>query len=158
MQLSAAGFFTRVATYKVSGASAEIVAATVDGGALIYTNAGDGEIGFVDISNPASPVESAPLDAGGDPTSVATTPDGRWVLCVVSASQDKLLVIDLSDKSVERTINLGGQPDSITVSRDGRYAAIAIENERDEDVNGGRMPQAPAGFLTIVDLEGIRQR
>ncbi len=153
-QLPASGFFTRVATFKVSGASAEIVAAIVDGRTLIYTNASDGEVGFVDISNPSSPVESEPLDAGGDPTSVATTPDGRWALVVVSASQDKLLVIDLSDRTIEATINLGGQPDSIAVSRDGRYAAIIIENERDEDVNGGRMPQSPAGFLTIVDLEG----
>jgi DNA-binding beta-propeller fold protein YncE len=148
------GFFTRVATFKVNGASAEIVAATVDGRTLIYTNASDGNIGFVDITNPASPVEAEAMDVGGDPTSVATTPDGRWALVVVSASPDKLLVIDLKDRTVETTINLGGQPDSITVSRDGRYAAIAIENERDEDVDDGRMPQAPAGFLTIVDLVG----
>ena len=52
------------------------------------------------------------------------------------------------------TIPLGGQPDSVAISVDGRYAAIAIENERDEDVNEGEMPQDPAGFLTIVDLIG----
>ena len=53
-----------------------------------------------------------------------------------------------------RSIVLGGQPDSVAISADGRYAAIAIENERDEDVNDGAMPQPPAGFLTIVDLIG----
>lgn len=150
----AGGFFTRIATFKVNGASAEIVAATADGRTLIYTNAGDGQVGFVDITNPASPIEAEALDVGGDPTAVATTPDGRWALVVVSASPDKLVVIDLSDKTIETMIDLGGQPDSIAVSRDGRYAAIAIENERDEDVDDGRMPQAPAGFLTIVDLKG----
>lgn len=153
-QLPASGSFVRLATFKVNGAVAEIVAATVDGRTLIYTNAGDGRIGFVDITNPAAPVETGSLDAGGDPTSAATTPDGRWALVVVDASPDKLIVIDLSDRTIEATINLGGQPDSIAVSPDGRYAAIAIENERDESVNGGRMPQTPAGFLTIVDLEG----
>src|SRR5690606_2735191 len=52
------------------------------------------------------------------------------------------------------TLPLGGQPDSVAVSPDGRYAAIAIENERDEDVADGAPPQAPAGFLAIVDLVG----
>ncbi|MGH9768109.1 MAG: hypothetical protein ACREAB_11795 [Blastocatellia bacterium] len=75
-------------------------------------------------------------------------------LSSVTRPKSASAVIDLSDRTVEATINLGGQPDSITVSPDGRYAAIAIENERDEDANGGRMPQTPAGFLTIVDLVG----
>jgi hypothetical protein len=47
--------------------------------------------------------------------------------------------------------DLGGQP----VSIDGRYAAVAIENERDEDVNDGAIPQLPAGFLPVVDLTGL---
>lgn len=148
------GYFQRIATFDASGSVAEIVAATADGRTLIYTNSADRRIGFVDISNPAAPIEISLLDAGGEPTSVATTPDGRWALVVVDAAPDKLIVIDLSDRTLEATINLGGQPDSITISPDGRYAAIAIENERDESLNDGRLPQAPAGFLTIVDLLG----
>ncbi|MDJ0702172.1 MAG: esterase-like activity of phytase family protein [Leptolyngbyaceae cyanobacterium MO_188.B28] len=34
------------------------------------------------------------------------------------------------------------------------FAAIAIENERDEDLGDGSPPQAPGGFLTILDLTG----
>ncbi|HER20460.1 MAG TPA: esterase-like activity of phytase family protein, partial [Chromatiales bacterium] len=49
---------------------------------------------------------------------------------------------------------LGGQPDAVAVSPNQRYAAIAIENERDEDLGNGEPPQAPAGYLTIVDLVG----
>jgi hypothetical protein len=51
-------------------------------------------------------------------------------------------------------MDLGGQPDSVAISPDGRYAAIAIENERDEDVNDGDPPQLPAGSLAIIDLVG----
>jgi hypothetical protein len=47
---------------------------------------------------------------------------------------------------------LGGQPDSVTRSRDGRFAVIAIENERDESLDKGRIPQMPAGELKIVPL------
>ena len=53
--------------------------------------------------------------------------------------------------SLHRTIDLGGQPDSVVVSPDGAYAAIAIENERDEDLNDGKIPQLPAGVLVIID-------
>ena len=69
-------------------------------------------------------------------------------------SEDVLVVVDLATRTINTTIVLGGQPDSVAISADGRYAAIAIENERDEDVNDGEMPQLPAGFLTIVDLIG----
>lgn len=60
----------------------------------------------------------------------------------------------MATRTIGTTIVLGGQPDSVAISPDGRYAAIAIENERDEDVNDGAMPQDPPGFLTIVDLVG----
>jgi WD40 repeat protein len=148
------GFFKAVTTYKVNGAVAEIVAATPDGLKLIYTNSADQNIGVVDISNPAAPTEIVQIPTSGEPTSVAITPDGRWALTVVHGSPDYLQVTNLSNFTQETTINLGGQPDSIAISPDGRYAAIAIENQRDENVNGGAMPQSPAGFLTIVDLVG----
>jgi hypothetical protein len=154
---SPVGHFELAATYQVSGEVAEIVAATADGSTLLYTDSAAEEVGFVDISNPASPAEITTLAVAGEPTSVAVTPDGLWALVVVHGTTDLVAVIDLGDRSIETTIPLGGQPDSIAISTDGRFAAIAIENERDEDVNGGAMPQAPAGFLTIVDLLGSPQ-
>jgi hypothetical protein len=36
--------------------------------------------------------------------------------------------------------DLGGQPDSVAASPDGRYLAVAIENERDEDLDDGVIP------------------
>jgi hypothetical protein len=67
---------------------------------------------------------------------------------------DHVVVVRVSDGGVETIIPLGGQPDSIAISANGAYAAIAIENERDEEVNEGLMPQLPGGFLTILDLAG----
>jgi DNA-binding beta-propeller fold protein YncE len=52
------------------------------------------------------------------------------------------------------SIALPGQPDSVAVSKDGKYIAVVIENERDEDVNKGALPQLPAGSLVIVDVAG----
>jgi hypothetical protein len=78
---------------------------------------------------------------------VASLTERRRIACRVE--------VDLGDRTIETTINLGGQPDSIAVSPDGHYAAIAIENQRNESLNGGRMPQTPAGFLTIVDIEYV---
>jgi hypothetical protein len=62
-------------------------------------------------------------------------------------------VVDIVSRKVELTCDLGGQPDSVAISQDKTFAAIAIENERDEDVNDGALPQMPAGDLVIVALK-----
>ncbi len=151
--------FELIATFDAPGGNTyEIVAATPDGRTLIYTAAFDQVVGLVDISNPASPVSKGTIPVGGEPTSVAVLPNGRYALaCVHGASSDSLKVIDLQTKTIVRSIPLGGQPDSIAISPNGRFAAIAIENERNEDVNDGVMPQLPGGFVTIVDLIGQPQ-
>jgi DNA-binding beta-propeller fold protein YncE len=158
------GGFRPIATYHVSGDVAEIVTATPDGTVLVYTDSESQEIGFVNIQDPANPTEITTIGVAGEPTSVAITPNGRWVLAVVHGeaatettpgTPDHIAVFDLQNLAAAPVIKiLGGQPDSIAISADGRYAAIAIENERDEDVLDGLLPQLPAGFLTIVDLVG----
>ncbi len=150
--------FERLLNFKVNGAVAEIVAATPNGRTLLYTNATDKKVGVVDISNPAQPRETITINMNGEPTSIAVTPDGRWALATVAAGNSHLAVISLPDGEIHTIIQLGGQPDSVAISPNGRYAAIAIENERDESLNSGRMPQSPVGFLTIVDLVGQPMR
>ena len=61
-----------------------------------------------------------------------------------------LLAIDVESREVLATCDLGGQPDSVAVSPDGSFVAVAIENERDEDLGEGRVGQMPAGFVTIT--------
>lgn len=137
-------------------AVAEIVAATPDGRTLVYADSAGDRVGFVDITDPARPRPGGVLGLDGEPTSVAVR--GREALVTVDSTTPHLAVVDVATRTVAARIPLAGQPDSIDVSPDGRHAAIAIENERDEDlvvggVEGG-LPQPPAGLLQIVDLTG----
>ncbi|PZG15651.1 alkaline phosphatase [Micromonospora craterilacus] len=172
--------FDRTATYPVflnrpagedptTETVAEISAVSEDGRTLVYTDALARRIGFLDISRADQPRGLGTLsltqlgDAEDEPTSVAVV--GRYVLVVVNTSASytdpsgRLDVIELATRKRVRSLDLGGQPDSIAISADQRYAAIAIENERDEEATppGGKkgdLPQAPAGFVQIVDLHG----
>jgi hypothetical protein len=194
--------FQRIATfgnYLNNGADAgeetvsEIVAATANGRTLVYTDAVRGAIGFVDITSPSTPqpLGTFPLDSDPDdavehsPTSVDVL-GSQYALVTVDttsgafdAPSGYLLVVDITNPaapfSAAAPIALGGQPDSLKISPDGRFAAIAIENQRNEDlcVGGtldgtepdeddciagggalGVLPQGPAGFLTVVRLAG----
>lgn len=162
--------FNRIATFPVcsqTGGScsagddttaAEIVAASSDGMTLIYTNSPAEQVGFIDISNPASPTALGALSLTGEPTSVAVK--GSYALVGVNTSTDfvqvagTLEVIDINTRASVRNLDLGGQPDSVAVSPDGAYAVVVIENERDEDLGDGAPPQLPAGRLIIVNLQG----
>lgn len=160
--------FNRIASFAVSEnmptdkdqktvSSAEIVTASADGNTLVYSDSPMKAIGFVDISDAKAPKAGGALAMDGEPTSVAVA--GDKVLVAVNTSQSKatpsgrLTVVDLTSKSIETSCELGGQPDSVAVSADGSFAAIAIENERDEDLNKGALPQMPAGDLLIVSLK-----
>ena len=161
--------FNRVASFPVceqTGSScesddstaAEIVAASTDGLTLIYTNSPQGEIGFIDISSPASPAPGGSLAMGGEPTSVTVLGANALVAVNTSAnfvnSSGKLVVVNIATRAVVAELALPGQPDSVAVSRDGKYVAVVIENERDEDLGDGAPPQLPAGSLVIVDSVG----
>ncbi|MDD2893704.1 MAG: selenium-binding protein SBP56-related protein [Halothiobacillaceae bacterium] len=138
--------------------AAEIVTVSTDGMTLIYSNSPKGEIGFIDITTPSSPKAKGRIDMGGEPTSVSVL--GNYAVVGVNTSASftapsgKLTVVDIATQKIVADITLPGQPDSVAVSKDGKYIAIAIENERDEDVNGGAMPQLPGGSLSIVDVAG----
>ena len=172
--------FQRTATYPVyknlpkdvpasSETVAEISDVSKDGKTLIYTDALGKRIGFLDISDPENPVGAGSLslaqlgDADDQPTSVAVV--GKHVLVVVDTSESfanpsgRLDIVRLADSKRIRSIDLGGQPDSIDVSAGEDYAAIAIENQRDEEATPagrgkGDLPQPPAGFVQVIDLDG----
>ncbi len=141
----------------------EIVSVTANGRTLVYTDGALGRIGFVDIGNPYAPAPAGSLELGGEPTSVSVL-GNRLALVGVNTSESftdpsgDLVVVDINQRSVLATFALGGQPDSLDISPDGKYAAIAIENERDEDITvdgiEGGLPQSPPGYLVIVDIKG----
>ncbi|AXB46399.1 esterase-like activity of phytase family protein [Amycolatopsis albispora] len=138
--------------------AAEIAAATPDGRTVVYTDSPAERIGFAGVDDHGGLVPQGVLPMPGEPTSVDIR-DGLALVAVntsesFTAPSGVLQVVDLASRQVVATHELGGQPDSIDISPDGRYAAIAVENERDEDVNDGALPQPPAGFLAIADLTG----
>ncbi|MBN9347568.1 MAG: hypothetical protein J0I48_15460, partial [Devosia sp.] len=49
-----------------------------------------------------------------------------------------------ASKTVESQCDLGGQPDAIAKNHDASIVAISMENQRDEDVNDGDIPQLPS--------------
>ncbi|QGG40709.1 esterase-like activity of phytase family protein [Aeromicrobium yanjiei] len=172
--------FHRTATYPVyknlpkdvpagSETVAEISDVSADGKTLVYTDALGKRIGFLDISDPDEPVGAGSLslaqlgDTDDQPTSVAVV--GRYVLVVVDTSDSftkpsgRLDIVRMADSKLIRSIDLEGQPDSIDISADESYAAIAIENQRDEEAKPagrakGDLPQLPAGFVQVIDLTG----
>lgn len=163
--------FNRVASFAVADnlpagidaktpTSSEIITASEDGNTLIYSDSPLKAIGFIDITDAKAPKAGGIVSLEGEPTSVAAV--GSKVLAAVNtrASFVKpsgfLAAVDIANKTVDVKCDLGGQPDSVAVSRDKTLAAVAIENERDEDLNDGKLPQMPAGDLVIVSLrDGI---
>jgi DNA-binding beta-propeller fold protein YncE len=157
--------FVEEAPYAVSGEVAEILTATPDGRTVVYTDAGAGEIGFVDVSRPWALRELGTVELEGEPTSVTITPDGAYALAAVDTTDGDfenpsgyLAVVSVAGRGLVRTIDLGGQPDSIALSPDGSVGAIAMENQRNEEIEvdgvEGGLPQLPAGFLANLDLTG----
>ena len=140
--------------------SAEIIAATKDGMTLVYTDSPLGAIGLIDITDPAAPAPLGNIEMGGEPTSVGIIGQTAFVGVNTSASytdpSGKLEVVDIGSRTVEASCDLGGQPDSVAVAKDASFVAVAIENERDEDLGDGRVGQMPAGYLVLLPVaDGI---
>lgn len=149
--------FEQVGKYGVGkNSAAEIIAS--DGKILAYSNSDKGSIDFVDITDPTNPTGLASVDVGGEPTSVAIR--RGYAIAAVNTSESytnpsgQVIVIDLFDYEIVKQIPLAGQPDSIAIDPNGNFAAVAIENERNEDINDEMIPQYPAGNLALINLDG----
>jgi hypothetical protein len=136
--------------------SAEIIAASEDGMTLIYTDSPLGVVGLIDITDPAAPKPLGNIDVGGEPTTAKILGGKAFAAVVTSESKanpsGKLVTVDLATRAIVAECDLGGQPDSVAIAKDGSFLAIAIENERDEEVNDGAIPQLPAGFVVKLPL------
>ncbi|RPH96853.1 MAG: alkaline phosphatase, partial [Lysobacterales bacterium] len=120
------GLFWPVGTFDVIAGNgsdvAEILDVTINGKQIVYTDAGQGEIGFVDISDPANPVGQGTVDVGGDPTSLVVL--DPLVLVGVNTSESytnpsgKLVVVHRNTRQIVAEHELGGQPDSLALAPD----------------------------------------
>ena len=132
---------------------AEIVAASDDGNLLVYSDAEFFKVGFVNIVDPANPLPAGTVDfTPGQPNSVAVR--GPFVLAVINTGTfanptGYMAVINIASRVVVRNITLPGQPDSVTTT--GAITVISMENERNEGVNNGTLPQFPAGSVVIMN-------
>ena len=105
------------------------------------------------------------IDLPGEPTSVDVL-DPFLALVAVNTSESltnpsgKLVVIRILSREIVAEIELGGQPDSIKISPDRRYAAIAIENERSEEIcvggteNGAEVPEDDDDAADACEIGG----
>ncbi|APX12871.1 esterase-like activity of phytase family protein [Tateyamaria omphalii] len=136
--------------------SPEIIDVTADGMTLVYTDSPLEALGLVDITDPANPQPGGNIALEGEPTSVAVIGSTAFVGINTSESftnpSGKMLAIDVGDGSVIASCDLVGQPDSVAKAPDGSFVAVAIENERDEDLNDGVIPQLPAGSLQMINV------
>jgi hypothetical protein len=136
--------------------SAEIISASEDGMTLIYTDSPLGAVGLIDITDPANPKPLGNIDVGGEPTTAQIIGSNAFVGVNTSdsftAPSGTLTTIDLATRAVTATCDIGGQPDSVAKAPDGSFLAIAVENERDEEVNDGAIPQMPAGFVVKLPV------
>ncbi|WP_405401279.1 esterase-like activity of phytase family protein [Paracoccus sp. Ld10] len=131
--------------------SAEIISASEDGNTVVYSDSPLGVLGFVDITDPAAPVPLGNVAMDGEPTTAVIIGNRVFVGVDTSTSftepSGQLRVLDLESHEVLASCDLGGQPDSVARADDGSFVAVAIENQRDEDLNDGALPQMPAGYV-----------
>ncbi|HEV7368270.1 esterase-like activity of phytase family protein [Arenibaculum sp.] len=168
-QAAQAPYFDRIATLPVhetlpegtdraTETVAEIVSVTGDGMTLVHTDSPGAAIAFVDIADPSDPRPLGRTALDGEPTSVTVVGGHALVGVVTSASHAEpsghVAVVDVASREVVARCDVGGQLDSLAAGPDGRFLAVAVENERDEDLDGGALPQPPAGYLAVFRLGG----
>ncbi|MFM2389799.1 MAG: hypothetical protein RLZZ437_1354 [Pseudomonadota bacterium] len=136
--------------------SAEIISASPDGMTLIYTDSPLGVVGLIDITDPAAPKPLGNIDVSGEPTTAqiigATAFVGVNTSESFTAPSGNVTTVDLATRAITATCDIGGQPDSVAKAPDGSFIAVAVENERDEDLNDGALPQMPAGYVVKLPV------
>lgn len=136
--------------------SAEIISASEDGMTLVYTDSPLCVVGLIDITDPRAPRALGNIAVNGEPTTAVFI--GNRIFAGVDTSDSftapsgKLVTIDPASRAVIAECDLGGQPDSVARAPDGSFLAIAIENQRDEDLNKGALPQLPAGYVVKLPV------
>lgn len=134
--------------------AAEIVVHDADNDRLIFTNANDNSLTWLDFSNPAklSEIKSVNLDVyGGGINSVAYHSNVVVAAVEANVKQDpgKLVFFD-KDGTYLADVTVGALPDMVTFSKDGKYIIAACEGEPSDDYTVD-----PNGAIAIVDVSAF---
>ncbi len=92
-------------------------------------------------------------------TGVSISPDGSFALVGVKDDDDanldtfnevpgKIVAVSLPDLSIIGEVTVGIGPDSVDIAPNGQFAAVANEDEEDEE----NLPSPRAGSISILDL------
>ncbi|CAE7706160.1 unnamed protein product, partial [Symbiodinium sp. KB8] len=125
----------------------------------VYTsskaNAGVYTVGFVDITDAAVPTPLGTLGFDTQPTDVAVKGFLALVTFDNGTETGELKVINVTDQSVLRTIDLAGLPDSVDISPDETWAAITIEEPGVLERVNISDPDPMAWTTDIINLTGL---
>jgi hypothetical protein len=133
----------------------EIIAATPDGGTVLQTDSERELVRTISIKDPTKPRHLGAVEVDGEPTSVAVRSAETAVVSVDTSDgftnpSGELVMLDITEPAkprVRKRLDLGGQPDAVAIGPNGRYTAVAVENERDEEIcvggelHGGDVPE-----------------
>ncbi len=140
-----------------NGAIAENICTTPKGNVLFYTNIADNGIGILDIADPKSPKHLGFVSTGESrPTSVAVSPDGNFLVCVVRNGDDAekafpgtLLLYDIKNPKKPASkgklpIGVGPNSAALATIQNKLVAVVAIKDEESDEHGrptlGGKRP------------------
>ncbi|MEA3282009.1 MAG: hypothetical protein U9Q68_05535, partial [Euryarchaeota archaeon] len=156
---SAPSFGGRV-NFDPRGRGAEIVAFTPDQKNLLVTNSKEDTLIILNISDLADISEERVLDLSvyGEPTSVAVSPNGNYVLVSIAdgvkptVNPGMVLAFCLTSYDLLFEFMVGQVPDSIGITPDGNYAFIANEAENEGGIPGD---DGIVGSISVINLTGM---
>lgn len=150
----------KLATYDggLGEGSAETVGYDSVSERLFVTNAGDGSVHIIDISDPSQPNKIGEIDVSalGSPTQVAVA--NGFVAVAIAADSDPApadgtVAFFDADGNLLGSVTVGNLPDHIAFTPDGLKLLVANEGEWIDD-----QTENPLGSISIIDLtNGVAQ-
>lgn len=125
------------------------LALTPDGTRLVAVNSPNATLSIFQLRNGATPVLTAEIPVGLEPTSVAVRADNReaWVTNWLS---DSISIVDLATGNVTRTIDVGDEPTDILFAGLNREMAFVCVSGRSQIKVFD--PNAPDASPQVIDI------
>ncbi|MDZ7269144.1 MAG: hypothetical protein ONB48_17670 [candidate division KSB1 bacterium] len=131
--------------------ASEISAYDEDSRRLFVVNARAGRLDVLDISNPAAPVELAPIELSsyGPVVNSVAVDDGLVAVAVenaVKTAPGKVVFFDVAGTFLGE-VTVGALPDMLTFTPNGKWLLVANEGEPSDDYSVD-----PEGSISIIEV------